>query len=285
MLWLTLALVSAFTGGFIGIIGKYVLKKHDYISYAFTWNILNAFFLLPLFFLNFSFPVSMYAWGLLAIGIFLWFGIAIAGFKSLQMVDVSLREPIVQVKVLLLLILSTVLISEVLTFSKVVGTLLIFSSLFLISYQRGKIFSRLKNKGIQIALLSAFLVALTSVVDKTALKYWAIAPYLFLEFLIPGLMLGGMTFFKRDKFKEMMKSKYPYIILVAILGAASSYTLYWAYQLNEVSIVFPIVQLSTLITVIGGIMLLKEKKDIPTKIIATIMMIAGAILVSGYILI
>jgi len=283
MLWLLLALTSAITGGFIGIIGKYVLKKHDYICYAFMWNMLSAAFLLPLVLLNFSFPGTFYEWSLLAIGMCLWLGINITGIKSLQMVEVSLREPVSQTRLLFILLLSVIFISETINFSKIAGTILIFSGLSLATYKGGEFFSRLKNKGIQLALLSAFLVSVVSIVDKTALKYWAVAPYLFLEFFVPGLVLGTMAFCRRDRLKEMMKSKYLYVILVTALGAVSSYTLYWAYQLKEVSVVFPIAQLATLITVIGGIVLLKERKDISLKILATVIMILGAILISGYV--
>lgn len=283
MLWMLLALISAITGGFISVIGKYVLKKHDYICYAFIWNMFNALFLLPMVLLNFSFPTTFYEWVLLALGVCLWSAINITGFKSLQLVDVSVREPITQVKLLFLLLLSAVLITEKLTFSKTIGTLLIFSGLILITYKGGKFFSLLKSRGIQLVLLSSFIQALVSVVDKTALKYWAVAPYLFLEFLLAGLVMGGMTISRKDRLKEMMKSKYLYIFLVCGLGAVSAYTLFWAYQLAEVSIVFPIVQLSTLITVMGGIIFLKEKKDIPLKLLATFIMIVGAILISGYV--
>jgi len=283
MLWLVLALISAVTGGFISIIGKYILKKHDYICYAFMWNILSALFLLPIALLNFSLPVTLYEWGLLAIGVCLWLVVNITGIKSLKMVDVSLREPISQIRLLFVLILSAILISESVNFSKIIGTLLTFSGLLLITYKGGKFFSLLKNRGIQLTLLSAFFVSLVSIVDKTALKYWTVAPYLFFEFLIPGLIFGGMTFFRKDKFKEMMKAKYFYIFLVTVLGAASSYALYWAYQLEEVSVVYPITQLATLIAVIGGIVILKERKDILLKLLATVIMIAGAILISGYV--
>jgi drug/metabolite transporter (DMT)-like permease len=282
MLWLILAIVSAITGGFIGLINRFVVKDHDYISYSFVWQILNALLFLPLFIANFALPSELIGWELMLLGVFFWTVMGFTGFKSVQLVEASLREPVAEAKVLFVLILSSVLISEALTINKIFGTILIFVGLMIIAYRKG-MFIRFSEFGIQLTLLTSFLFAIVSIVDKTALKYWNVPSYAFFAFFIPGMIMGGFTISRKDKFMKLVRAKSNYLIIAAFLGLISYYTMYWAYQLTDVSNVFPIIQISSLVTVLGGIVILRERGDIMQKIIATAIMIVGALFVSGYI--
>ncbi|PIN74644.1 hypothetical protein COV18_07170 [Candidatus Woesearchaeota archaeon CG10_big_fil_rev_8_21_14_0_10_37_12] len=52
--------------------------------------------------------------------------------------------------------------------------------------------------------------------------------------------------------------------------------------LQEVGLVFPIVRASALVSVLGGIMFFREeRKEIAKKLIATLVIIVGVILLSG----
>jgi drug/metabolite transporter (DMT)-like permease len=281
MLWLILSFISAVTAGMISIIHRFVVKDHDYISYSFIWQIFNALFFIPLLIVNFAVPSELIGWEVMLLGVLIWTLINFAGFKSVQLLEASLREPISQTKVLFALILSSVLISEVLTLNKIIGTVLIFSSLMIVTYRKG-VFARFSELGIRLTLLTAFLWALVSVVDKTALKYWNVPSYAFMAFLLPGLIVGGFAIKRADKLVKMVKLRLKYLILVGVLGVISSYALFRAYQLTDVSNVFPVIQLSSLVTVAGGIILLKERGHVLQKIVATAIMLIGILFVSGY---
>jgi drug/metabolite transporter (DMT)-like permease len=158
---------------------------------------------------------------------------------------------------------------------------MIFIGAVLLTIERGKLFKKLSNIGVQLTIVSALLIAITSIVDKMAMGYWPPAMYGFFVYLVPGSILGGFTLKRIDKFVRLVKSVTPLIVIAALFDVLAYYFLLNAYSLTEVSKVYPIVQLSVLFAVIGGIILLKEKKDILPKLIGAIIMILGAILISG----
>lgn len=280
--WLFYTLISALFSGFVSILHRFILRDHDYISYGFLWNIFTALLFIPLFTVDFVVPSNTYAWVIAGIGVFLWTIIGLTGFKATQLTEISLKEPLSHVRLIFLLIFSYFLISEALTFHKTFGTILIFFGMILLTYKRGKLFGRLSDIGVRLTLFTSFLMALVSVVDKVALKYWSVSTYAFVAFLIPGLILGAITVKRMDRFVKLIKSKLLLLVLTSILGVGVAYFQFSAYKLTDVSNVFPVFRLSTLVATVGGIILLKEKKDILQKIVGAIIMIIGVIFISGY---
>jgi transporter family protein len=283
MLWLAYALIAAITGGFIGILNRFVLKDHDFISYGFLWNIVTAILFIPLFLSDFVVPTGLYAWAVTLLGVSFWTLAGFAGFKAVQMVEVSLSEPLSQTQMLFLLVFSSLFLSELLTMNKIIGTFLIFFGIITLTYEKRKFFGKITDRGIQLTLLTSLLVAMASIVDKTALRYWSVPGYSFVAFLFPGLIMGVTSFKRFGKLVKMVKLRWFPLILSTILAVVNAYFLFSAYRLTEVSNVFPITRISILVVVLGGIILLKERKDILKKILGAIIMILGTLLVSGYV--
>jgi drug/metabolite transporter (DMT)-like permease len=280
VLWLLFAIMSLASSGFMGIIHRYVLKEHDWISYNFVESLLTALFFIPLVLLSFSLPTSPFAFYVLLAAIGLWTLAWAASAKSFQLVEASERSPLKQTQIIFLLIFSYFFLSEVLTFNKVAGSLLIFVGVVLISYKKGHLLRKFNDRGFQFILLSALLTAIVSLVDKIALSYWNPATYSFFVYLFPGLIFGGFLGKRKDSLKKMMKSRYLIIIIVSAMEVIYYYTRLVAFSLTDVSNVFPILRLSTLVTVVGGIILLKERKNIWQKIVSAIIMVAGAWLIT-----
>lgn len=282
MLWLIFAIIGAIALGLVGILHRFIVREHDYISYGFLWGILTALFFVPLLFFDFTLPSAPSGWLIAIIGVFIWTIVTIIGFKSVQMIETSFREPITQISLLFVLILSYALLSETLTSAKIIGTLLIFGGLMFLTYEKGKTFGKFGHKGIQLTLVASFMAALASVVDKAALNYWNPIPYAFVEFLFPSLIIGFLVIKRKEHLLRMIKSKHYFIVFASILAVIEVYALYTAYKLTDVSNIYPIGRISSLITVLGGIIILRERKDILRKIIGAIIMIIGAIFISGY---
>jgi len=136
MLWFVYALLAAITGGFIGILNRFILKDHDFISYGFLWNVITSIFFIPLFLMDFVMPTNFYGWEVTSIGIILWTLIGFIGFKSVQLVEVSTGDSLSQIQVLFLLFFSSIFLSESLTVNKIVGTFLIFFGLITLTYKK-----------------------------------------------------------------------------------------------------------------------------------------------------
>lgn len=257
MLWLIFALISLLSSGTNGILHRYVLKEYDYISYGFIWSIFASLFYLPLFVYNFSVPATSYPWFIAVVGMFLWTLITVVGFKAFQGVEASLLRPISQVKLLFVLFFSYIFLSELMTFNKILGTFIIFSGMLLLTWKGGRLFGRLSDKGVQLIILTSLLLAMVAIVDKSAMAYWNPGVYGLFMYLIPGLVVGIFTIKRKDKFMRMMKRMYLPLIITSLFSVLHYYFELKTYALIDVSTAYPILKFSSLVTVIGGILLLK----------------------------
>jgi len=280
MLWLLFAIISLVSSGFAGIIHRHVLRDYDWLSYAFITGILTSIVFLPPALSNFTIPADNFSYLILLDGILLWTLISAVTTKSFQYIEASERAPLKQSQIIFLLILSYALLKESLTFNKIFGSLLIFLGVILISYRKGQTFGRLSEIGTQLTLLAAALTATVSIVDKIALKYWNTGSYSFFTYLFPSLIFGVLVIKKGDQIKKLIKFRLLPVIVSVVLQAAYYYSRLLAFSLTDVSNVFPILRLSVLVGVVGGIIFLKEKENVPQKILSAIIMISGAWMVA-----
>jgi len=133
-----------------------------------------------------------------------------------------------------------------------------------------------------LTIIASLLIALASIIDKVVLEYWSVPGYSFVAFLFPGLIMGVTSLKRFDRLIKMVKVRGLSLVVSAILAAVNAYFLFGAYKLTEVSNAYPITRLSTIVAVLGGIILLKERESILQKLVGAIIMIIGTILISGY---
>ncbi|MGC9310426.1 MAG: EamA family transporter [Candidatus Aenigmatarchaeota archaeon] len=191
-----LVAVAAF--GLRRIIHRHVMKTENPYSYALIENVLTALAFLPLVISEFAIPTAGIAWVLLAASSRLYIFVALTGYLSYKYTPVTLKDPISQSNMVFVLLLSAVFLSEAITAKKLIGTAAIFLGLLVLTYKKRKLFGWLSDKGVQITMLSAFLYAIVSIIDKAAMNYFTPGMYGFLVYLIPGIIL--LTFVqKRQK--------------------------------------------------------------------------------------
>jgi uncharacterized membrane protein len=281
MLGIIFAVLSAISKGFEKILHKYVLVKEDSLSYAFIWHILSSIFFLPFFIIEFNLPKQHFAWMLVILSSILWAIVAYSGFKAYSHLEVSIKTPLGKSKMLFVLLFSVIFLKEILTLEKILGTILVFVGIIVLTYKKEKRFGDLKNKGGKLTLISAFLMSIVLLVDKYATNFFNPGMYSFLVYFLPAIVIFPFVSNKKTELKSIFKNRFSTTITTTLLGAAYYYLLLKAFKLAEASTVVPIVELSTLIAVFGGVKFLKESEEIPKKIIATIIVIIGAILLSG----
>ncbi len=275
MIEIIFAILAAISDGTKDFFHRVVMIKEDPYVYGFIQNVIATLLFIPLF-LSVKFPTNNIVYLFILLSALAWVGIAIIGNYSYKYTEVSLRAPISQIRIIILLILSMLFLSEKLTLNKGIGTLLIFIGLFVLRFKGGKF--DIKNKGIQLTVLTACLVALAAIFNKIALHYTVPEFQGFLIYLIPTVILFFFLKGKKKKFRSLFKNQWKIVLFGSVLGAAFTYLSLKAYALADVSTIFPIIKTSALITVLLGIIFLKEKQ-ILRKIIATTIVLIGIIFI------
>ena len=275
MVWQIFALITALSRGFQKVIHRSIMKKENYVAYGWFFNLLTGILFLFLFVRGITIPSSSYAWILALFAGFLWAVIALIGFKSYQYTQVSLREPLARTDVLFLLLFSVLILQESVTIPKLAGVLLIFVGLIILTWHKRRIFGKLSDLGVQLTLLVAVFDGFVAVVDKTAIVYFLPVFYGFLMYFLPAIYLTPLALKNIDKVKELLSNKALAVVVACILGVIAYYFQLSAYMLAEVSNVFPVIQLSTLITALGGVYLYKEE-ELDLRLLGAIFMIVGS---------
>ena len=150
MLWLVYALISAFATGINRVFHRVVMLKEDTISYSCLFNIIGGLFFIPLLIKEFIFPLEIFPWILVGIAAALWAIETFVSFESFAYVPVSIKSPMDETRVVFLLILSVLILSESLFIEKIAGTLLIFIGIVILTYKDGRFFVRFAEKGTKL---------------------------------------------------------------------------------------------------------------------------------------
>ena len=280
MLGILFALMSAVSGGVEKIIHRHILTKEDTLSYAFIWQLVAALFLLPLFFIEFGMPANNNAWFLVLISGIMWTVIAYVGFAAYSNLEVSLKTSISKSKLFFILLFSIIFLREVFSAEKLIGTVLIFTGILIATHKRGQGFKKLKSKGALLALLAAFLGSIAMLIDKYAMNFFNPGMYTFMLYLMPAIFLSFFVIKRGGKIKSILRNRLAPFLISAIAGGMYYYLIVRAFKVAEASVVVPIVELSVLVSVLGGIILLKERENLWNKIIGAVVVISGTIILA-----
>lgn len=282
MIWLIYSLISALSGGINKIFHRMIMLKEDTLSYSFIFQMIGCVFFIPLMIMDFTFPDNLFPWVIVLFACIVWALETFVAFEAYIHVPVSVRSPLDEVRVIFLLILSVIFLAESLSIEKVLGTILVFIGIFTLTYQKGNFLNKIREKGIMLVFLSAFLYSIASILDKAALKYFSAGTYGFLVYFVPAIMFIPFITNKKAEIGNLFKNSIFLVLVSAFVSFLAYFFRLKAFSLADVSLVFPITRLSVLIGVISGIIFLKERENILRKIIASIIVIIGVVLISGY---
>jgi drug/metabolite transporter (DMT)-like permease len=136
------------------------------------------------------------------------------------------------------------------------------------------------NKGLFFALAGTFAIGIVFVVDKKASANYSLPVYSSMIYLLTGIynyLLPKLSY--RTLKIEFTKAKWK-IALLALINVISYYFLLSAFRLAKASVVIPITASSTVLTVIAGMLILKERSRPYQKIVAVSFIFIGIILVN-----
>ncbi len=261
------------------VLDRYVLR--DTSVYAFTWlkQILGTILFLPLIFSNFSVPNSKTALIVILIAGVIWTLVSLLAHTSTKRTEVSIKEPLSQSKIIWILLIGLFLLNELVTTRKIIGTIIVFIGICVVLFHPERKLGKLNDSGVLLTLGLAIIVALVSILDKFALGYFNPELYGFLTYLIPAIILTFFFLRRIEEFKHLWFSHGKMAILTIFFSTANYYFTLKALSLAEITAVYPLLQLATVFAVIGGIIFMKEREHTWQKIIGTIIVVIGAIVV------
>jgi len=187
-------------------------------------------------------------------------------------VEASQLQPVMQAGLIAGFVASILILGEPLTPQKILGALIIMGGVVLVNLDKKLTVS--KYAILAIAISSALSIA--GVIDKVASPYFPLFFYAMLIWMLPLAYIGYPTSMLETKTAITQGSwKIP---LLASLNALSLVLFVHALQLGEASRVIPVLATVSVTSVLGGIIILHERKDWPVKLAAGILVTIGVII-------
>lgn len=222
---------------------------------------------------NFHLPTSIWAYVSLFIACIAYAFFEKGRFAAAKLLDSSRLTVISNVSAVVAFIGSLVIYSESMSVAKLIGAVLVMLALFLVSYE--KTHKKSSLKGIVLGTLIFGVLGIGWMLDKKGALYFNPDSYNILLWTIPIILIA----LPKTKIKDM-KAEWKLgswkIALMAIINVIGYYLQLKALSLAEATRVFPIVQTTTIFTVLLGILILGERENVTRKIIAGALAIAGA---------
>lgn len=223
---------------------------------------------------SFQLPVGWQPWLFLGIACLFYGLYERLRFYTTKALEASHLTVINNVSLVIAVVAALFLYKENMTVEKLLGLILIIFALVLVSIDKIK---RIYWYGIIISVIANVFLGFGWALDKKGANYFNPETYSFLAWFLPFFIL----LFPSVKFSEIkreIKISSWKIAFLAFLNVLAYYLNLRAQLLTDATKVIPIVQLSTLFTVIFGIVFLNEREHILRKVFSGIMAVIGVFL-------
>lgn len=182
-----------------------------------------------------------------------------------------------QLSPVFMILMGVLFFKEKFVLTKLLGTLLIIISNVLVFYNK-KSFKM--NKYLILGILANVSLAIALFIDVNYSNEFNLAFYVLLTFLVPCILI---FIFERIKIKEIIL-EYKNINKITLFTTSISWVLMMitklkSYQLGSVIMVATFCSLTVILNVIVSYFFLKEKDNLIKKIIASILIVLGIILI------
>lgn len=204
-------------------------------------------------------------------------------FEALQIfvrknLEVSRSTVLQQLSPIITLVGSVILLHESFTPTKVIGTILIVGGNLIAAYRND---GALKRRWVFFAFGAAIALGSVYVADKFAASHYPLGFYMILSYFLPALYVFLFVMPHDEKMMQLgleFRRNTWRLPILSFLGIFGYYLLLKTFRIAEASSVIPIVYTSTILTSIGGIVLLRERGNISQKLIGVVLVFAGVII-------
>lgn len=249
--------------------------EHRATTIATTTMLINAALSIPLLFYQFRLPTDPTTWVLVIFSIGIFALSSAFFFKSYQHADLSVVTILHRSSIIYIAAIGIIFLHERLSLIGLFGLFLLFVGSASVLYEGKKI---VFTKGAWFALISAFLSAVSAVIDKHVLTDFSPYTYVFIN----NLLVGCMFLWRKGTLPESVKflKKYPKQILSSSILGLSGFTvllvLLTTSQVSQTMAVYKTI--SFFIPVILGITLYKETGKLTNKLLGMALAILGMVL-------
>lgn len=280
MTWLYLSLGSALSFTSLTLLSRVVsVKSKNPRALSVVFNLIAILMAIIIFFTtgankNFSLPTKFEPYLYLFIACLFYGLYERIRFYVAKILDASLVSIINNVSLVVAFVVAAFLYSEIMTINKIGGFLLILTALFLVSFNK---ISKINLRGIFIAILANVFLGIGWALDKKGVIFFNPETYNVLVWFLPIFILY-FPYVKFSDIKKEIKISSWKIALLSFLNVFGYFIQLKAQDLADATKVISVVQTSTLLTVIFGIFILKEREHIVKKILAGVIAVIGVFL-------
>jgi len=221
-------------------------------------------------------PLAQYPINFLAQAV-LWGVSSLFLFKASQYLEASEVTIISTTSSIITIVTSVIFLHEIFNTPRIIGAVLILASVIFVSFQKKKMSF---NRGVLYALIYCFCSGVAITNDAFILQKTDVYSMLVIGWLMPGLFL---TIVSPGSIKKMgyffYKKRFVKIFLLTLFYAAGGISFYLAITLGgQASRVATISQTSIIATIIIAALFLKERDHLLKKVIASICVMIGVLL-------
>lgn len=191
--------------------------------------------------------------------------------------EVSTYSILNQLNTVFIIILGITIFKEKIILNKLLGGIVIILANILVIYQNGKFEF---NKYVVISIFGNLFLAIASFTDIGISDRFNLPVYIAITLIVPSILI---KIFERVRIKDII-SEFKHgdkksIIIVGISWGILILAMLRAYQFGSVTTVAPICATTTLLNVFAAYFVQNEKKDLPKKIFAALVVVVGIIFI------
>lgn len=279
------ALLSALFESLKDVSSKMGLKDMD--EYLVTWAFgffALPFLVLPFFFISIPVLGSQY-WIALLVDGSLNVLATILQLRAIKKSDLSLTIPLLAFTPLFLLIMSPIILGQFPTMLGVFGVILIVIGSYVLNNKRrnagylAPFKAMLEQRGARLMLYAAFLLSITSSIDKIGVLnssplFWAVSVHSFTSITLAPVIIREI-----NHHLKLTKPDIRLLFAVGLFSALAIVTQYIAITTLLVPYVIAIKRTSTIMSVLFGYLIFKEK-GIKDRLLGAAIMVLGVILIT-----
>ena len=234
-----------------------------------------ALFFLPFFGLKFSTNVTVYLTLLMVVVIY-----AVTDRLNIEArygLDPSVFSMLKQLSTVFLMIFGFIFLKESVVIKKIIGAFIIIAANIILAIDKGKIKF---NKYFIMCFVSNFLFAIAMLINVNISDNFNLAFYTIMTVFLPSILI---FIFGRHSINGLIQEfnlyDKPRFLLASFCWCLMLISSVRAYQLGNVTVVAPILTLTSILNTIYEYVIIKNKKHFLQKLVASILIILGVILI------
>jgi len=281
MSWQILVTISIVSLAIANILLRVVMKKEN--SHAIAFSIMYQLITGIIVFIyalsnGFKLPNVLHLSPLIALIFTLYIIGNIFMFNALKRIGISEYKILFSLQPVVTILASIIFLGEIINLKQIIGAILILIGVIVVSWQSKKL--KILNQGAIFTLIAAIAYGLAFTGDTFVVRNIDVASYQTFAFIVPALIMLLVFPSSKSHIKKMFNFPvFSKFLILCIFKALATITIFTAYKIGRNNVqIAPLTQLSTIVIVLAGIIILKERKNIFQKILGAILGFFGMLL-------